>query len=313
MNDLPTFLQSGWEAAQGKRAVFRISRGDSFRATCNPFRMNDLGGRGIDRFERCLRLADGVRWGSRKNPHIRPDGWQDSTLIWGPRVGVLRGTAGGDAAKPIVLFGEGSGQRLAPAEALAKFGGSGVGVAAGRGSWVRDGRSGGGGEGNGADGALAGGGGVKAGGGGLEVEQAALAGVHGGKADGPAGGYDLSDGFDDGFLELAVAVGFEAGGIEADAVVLVWWEAEELGDDVFERIEEFAAALEQKGEVGAGELEVKEVGLLCVGPRAGVGVGDGMELEGEAGRVKGLAEEGQDGGEVWGWARHGSNSFGRFD
>jgi len=73
-----------------------------------------------------------------------------------------------------------------------------------------------------------------------QVEHAALARGHGGKRERAARGSYLLDGCFGGELEIAVTGGLEAFGIEADAVVVLGFEAENLGGDVLDGVEEFA-------------------------------------------------------------------------
>lgn len=106
-----------------------------------------------------------------------------------------------------------------------------------------------------AAGAIAGGGGGQAGLAEGQVKQAALAGVHRREGVGPARG---ADSFHGGFgdqLKLAVAEELEVFGVEGDAVVLLGFEAEDLGGEVLDSVEEFGVAGEEDWGVGAGEFD----------------------------------------------------------
>jgi hypothetical protein len=72
---------------------------------------------------------------------------------------------------------------------------------------------------------------------------------------GLAGGADLLDGGLGEELELAVAEDFEVVGVEGDAVVVLGFEAEDLGGDVLDGEEEFAVAGEKKRSVRASEFD----------------------------------------------------------
>ncbi len=56
-------------------------------------------------------------------------------------------------------------------------------------------------------------------------------------------------------FELAVTGGFEACGVEGDSVMLFRFEAEDLGGDVLDCVEEFAIAGQEEGSIGAGEFD----------------------------------------------------------
>jgi len=121
-----------------------------------------------------------------------------------------------------------------------------------------------------ATGAFAGGGGGQAGAFEGEVEQAALAGGHRGEGVGLLGGADLGDGCLSGAAELLVAVGFESAGVDGDAVVFFGLEAEDLGGDVLDGVEQLAVAVDEERGVGAGEFdgelrwgEASALGLRC--------------------------------------------------
>ena len=104
-----------------------------------------------------------------------------------------------------------------------------------------------------------------------EVDKAALAGVHGGEAEGLAGAGDFVNGLLGGPLELLVAARFVAGGVEAERMVLLGGEAEELCGEVLEGVEEFGAAVEEQGNVGAGEVDAEHgIGTIGRGGRFGL-------------------------------------------
>lgn len=116
------------------------------------------------------------------------------------------------------------------------------------------------------------------------MKEAALARAHGSEGVGFAGVADAGDSGGGLLLELEVALGFEAVGVEGNAVVLVGGEAEDLGAEVLECEKEFAVARGEEGGVGAEEVEGKNSGF---GVRI-VGSGEG---EVEASVVKGGVEE----------------------
>jgi hypothetical protein len=72
---------------------------------------------------------------------------------------------------------------------------------------------------------------------------------------GLAGGADLLDGGFGEEFELTVAEDFEVVGVEGDAVVILWLEAEDFSGDVLDGEEEFTVAGEEKRGVGAGEFD----------------------------------------------------------
>jgi hypothetical protein len=78
-----------------------------------------------------------------------------------------------------------------------------------------------------------------------QVEHAALSRGHGGKREGAACGSNLLHGCFGGELEIAIARGLEALGIEADAIVVLGSEAENLGGDVLDGVEEFAVVSQE--------------------------------------------------------------------
>jgi len=86
------------------------------------------------------------------------------------------------------------------------------------------------------------------------MEHEALARGHGGKRVGAARGSDVLDGCFSGELKIAVAGGFEALGVEADAIVVFGFEAEDLGGDVLDGVEEFAVVSQEQGGVGASQI-----------------------------------------------------------
>ncbi len=87
------------------------------------------------------------------------------------------------------------------------------------------------------------------------MKNAALAGGHGRKGEGAAGGTDFFDRDFSHQVEFAVAGGFEAFGVEGDPVVLFGFEAEDLCGDVLDGVEEFAVAGEQERSIGSGEFD----------------------------------------------------------
>ena len=88
-----------------------------------------------------------------------------------------------------------------------------------------------------AAGALVGGGRGKSGVHQDQMEHTTLSRGHGWECEGLACGSDLLDGGFGGELEIAVARGFETFGIEADAVVVFRFEAENLGGDVLDSVQ----------------------------------------------------------------------------
>jgi hypothetical protein len=109
---------------------------------------------------------------------------------------------------------------------------------------------------NEAAGTLVGGGGGKSGVHQDQMEHAPLSRGHRRKGEGLACGSDLLDGGFGGELEIAVAGGFEAFGIEADAVVVFRFEAENLGGDVLDSVEELTVMSQKQRGVGAGQLDL---------------------------------------------------------
>ena len=110
------------------------------------------------------------------------------------------------------------------------------------------------------------------------MEQATLAGHHGGEDVGRNGGANFGDRFGCKFADLAVASGFEVVGVEGDAIVLFLFETEDLGRDVLDGMEEFAVAVDEKGSVRAAEFDYD------LGPRSPIGRGAiDVSLEVEAG------------------------------
>jgi hypothetical protein len=87
-----------------------------------------------------------------------------------------------------------------------------------------------------------------------QVEHATLSRGHGRKGEGLACGSNLLDCGFGGELEIAIAGGFEAFGIEADAVVVLGFETENLGGDVLDSVEEFAVMSQEQRGVRAGKL-----------------------------------------------------------
>ena len=87
------------------------------------------------------------------------------------------------------------------------------------------------------------------------MDDAALAGGHGGEGVGLAGGANLLDGGLGEELQLAVAKDFEVVGVEGDAIVVFGFEAKDLSGDVLDGEEELSVAREEERGVGAGELD----------------------------------------------------------
>jgi hypothetical protein len=87
-----------------------------------------------------------------------------------------------------------------------------------------------------------------------QVEHATLSRGHGRKGEGLACGSNLMDCGFGGDLKIAVAGGFEAFGIEADAVVVLGFQTENLGGYVLDSVEEFAVMSEEQWGVGARQL-----------------------------------------------------------
>lgn len=57
-------------------------------------------------------------------------------------------------------------------------------------------------------------------------------------------------------MEFAVAIGFEALGVEGDEVVVFGLEKEDLGSYVLDGVEEFAVASQKEGRIGTAELDL---------------------------------------------------------
>jgi hypothetical protein len=108
---------------------------------------------------------------------------------------------------------------------------------------------------NEAAGTLVGGGGRESGVHQNQMEHAALSRGHRRECVGLACGSDLLDGGFGGELEIAVAGSFEAFGIEADAVVVFGFKAEDFGGDVLDGVEEFAIMRQEEGGVGTSQLD----------------------------------------------------------
>ena len=147
-----------------------------------------------------------------------------------------------------------------------------------------------------AAGAVAGGSSRQAGGAEGKVEQAALAGVHWREGVGASRGAYLFDGSFGDHLQLAVAEELEVFGVEGDAVVLLGFEAEELGGEVLNGVEEFGVAGKEERGIGAGEFD-GELGRwlrlgLCLRWILGLaGGGEDLELQLQAaGGEQGLEE-----------------------
>jgi hypothetical protein len=100
-----------------------------------------------------------------------------------------------------------------------------------------------------------------------EMKHAALAGVHGREAEGLAGFFDVIDGGGSGLVQSTRTGGFEAVGVEGDAIVVVGLEAQHLGGEVFEGAKELTIAGQKKLGVGALALDVDVATLEAVGIR----------------------------------------------
>jgi hypothetical protein len=74
---------------------------------------------------------------------------------------------------------------------------------------------------------------------------------------GPSGGSHALDGRRGGLAHLAVAVGFELVCVERDAIVFVGFEPQDLGCNVFQRVQQLAIARGEQSRVRAGELDVE--------------------------------------------------------
>jgi hypothetical protein len=92
-----------------------------------------------------------------------------------------------------------------------------------------------------------------------QVKHAAFSRGHGREGVGLACGSDFLNGCFSGELEIAVAGGFEVFGIERDAVVVLRLEAENLGGDVLDGVEELTVTSQKEGGIGTGQLDF-EVG-----------------------------------------------------
>jgi hypothetical protein len=88
-----------------------------------------------------------------------------------------------------------------------------------------------------------------------QVKHATLSRGHGRKGEGLACGSNLLDCGFGGELEIAVPSGFEAFCIEADAVVVFGFEAEDLGGDVLDSVEELAVMGEEQRGVGTRQFD----------------------------------------------------------
>jgi len=108
--------------------------------------------------------------------------------------------------------------------------------------------------------ALAGAGGDEAGGCEGEVQEAPLAGVHGGEEVGFAGEADLGDGLGGEVLQLAGAFGAEAVGVEGDAWEVFGLEVEGHAGEMLDGVEELTVSVEEERGVGAGKFD-HEIGL----------------------------------------------------
>jgi hypothetical protein len=97
------------------------------------------------------------------------------------------------------------------------------------------------------------------------MEHAALARVHGLKAEGLTGVFDFVDGGVGGILESAGAGSLVAVGIEGNAIVIFGLEAKDLGGDVLEGAEELAVAREQEIAVRSLALDVDVAAFKAVG------------------------------------------------
>jgi len=132
------------------------------------------------------------------------------------------------------------------------------------------------------------------------VDQASLAGGHGGEGVGLAGGADLLDGGFGEEFELTVAEDFEVVGVEGDAVVVLRLEAEDFSGDVLDGEEEFAVPGEEKWGVRAGEFDsdVRLGGCSGRGRKGGAsGVAGGRLHLAVAGKNVGLKIQTAGGGE----------------
>ena len=96
------------------------------------------------------------------------------------------------------------------------------------------------------------------------MHHATLAGAHGFELVGLASVFYLVDGFFGEFAEICGTLCFEAVGVEGDAVVVFWFEAEDLGGDVLERTEQLAILIEQEFCVRPFALDVNVTAFEAV-------------------------------------------------
>jgi len=87
------------------------------------------------------------------------------------------------------------------------------------------------------------------------MKQATLARRHRRERKGLAGCADLLDGHLGHEVELPDAVCLEALGVEGDAVVVLGFEAKDLGGDVLNGVQEFPVAGEEERGIGAAEFD----------------------------------------------------------
>ena len=88
-----------------------------------------------------------------------------------------------------------------------------------------------------------------------QVKHAALARAHRRERKGLAGGANLLDGHLGHKGKLAVAVGLKAFCVEGDAVMILRFEAKDLGCDMLDGVEKLAVAGEEQGSIGAGQFD----------------------------------------------------------
>lgn len=86
------------------------------------------------------------------------------------------------------------------------------------------------------------------------MKHAPFARGHGRKGERSVCGAHFLDGYFRHHFKFAVAIGFEAFCVERDAVVTLGFEAEDLGGDVLDCVEEFAVAGQEEGSIGPGEF-----------------------------------------------------------
>jgi len=110
-----------------------------------------------------------------------------------------------------------------------------------------------------------------------EVEVAAVAGVEWGKDVGDGGGTDPVNGGIRHTPEVVFAAGPELPAVEGDAVSVGVVEAEDVGGDALDGVEEFAVVGEQGGGVATGEVD-ENSGLPWGGRRLGEDYA-GLKLE----------------------------------